>query len=135
MRVFIGLLLVAAASLVIQTASAATVVDVQGSVLVNHGPGFVPASSGTHIDGGDKVMARGRAGATIQYDDGCKVTVAPGSLVTVALVPPCKAAGTAPADDAFGLSSPLILGGAVVLGAGVSLAVILNNSSDKSVSP
>ena len=135
MRAFIGLLLVGASTLAVQTASAATVVDVQGPVLVNHGPGFVPASAGTRVDGGDKVMARVRASAAIQYDDGCKVTVAPGATVIVALVSPCKAALIAPAEDPFGLSPPLIVGGVVVGAAIIATIVILSDASDNPASP
>ena len=105
-------------SLVLTSAvSAATVTSVRGGVSINRGSGFSRISSGTSASPGDSVMAGSTGRAIIVYDDGCREKVEPGSVVTVALIPPCGLAYV-PQDH-------LLLGAAVVaggIGAGIYFA-------------
>lgn len=56
--------------------------SVSGSVLVNQDGRFAPANETTTLRSGDRVLAMNGA-AKLTYADGCAVTVAPRSMVTV----------------------------------------------------
>ena len=64
-------------------ALAATLQAISGSVLVNQGAGFKPATGPTQLQVGDRVMTRAGGSAEIVYDDGCRVPVQAGSVATI----------------------------------------------------
>ena len=130
-------------------AQAAVLGSVTEGVLVNHGKGFAAAAS-TELTAGDTVMVKKGAkavSAKIVYDKSCTVTVAPGTVATVAAVAPCSAkanqdmdsyAADLPAEKGvspamvsdpgvggFGLGVPAIIGGAVLVGGGIALIAVL----------
>jgi hypothetical protein len=78
---------------------AATVVPTQGDLTINQGQGFKPLKSGMNANVGDSVMVGPGGAATVVYEDGCKVNVQPGAVVTVAPLSPC-ASGSYAADMA-----------------------------------
>ncbi len=137
-------------------ALAATLQPTAGNVLVNRGNGFKSAGVGqSQVQPGDMVMASGGGSAQIIYNDGCKVGVEPGSVVTVAgatnardakgglqELSPCAdgQAGSGPSDPgasgsaasgagagSAAISPYAIAAGAVVVGVGV--AVLSKKSS------
>jgi len=63
-------------------AQSAKLGSVSGSVLVNQNGRFTPANETTTLRAGDRVLAMNGA-AKLTYADGCAVTVAPRSMVTV----------------------------------------------------
>jgi hypothetical protein len=73
-------------------ASPATVESVKGTVLINHGDGFVPAGNGAQAKPGDLLIANAGGSAKLVYSGGCQVKVIPGRVVSVGKQPPCKAA-------------------------------------------
>jgi hypothetical protein len=132
------------------SANAATLVDLSGKVLVNAGNGFKVAKEAQSISVGSRVTASAGAQGVVQYDDGCRVDVKPGSVYTIAAKSPCALAlnntttaaslpgeaGVLPAAGAVGgLSGPAALGvgGLAAAGAfGIAQAV---NSTNKPSSP
>ncbi len=93
-------------------AFAATVQDISGPVLANEGVGFKRVAGTRPVAPGTRLIANPGGSATIVYDNGCIERVEPGVVVTV------KPAGACEAPSA----TPYILG-AVVVGAGVALAI------------
>ena len=102
-------------------AFAASVVDIEGRVLVDSGSGFRRVAGSAAVSPGTRVMANPGGAATIVYDNGCREQVAPGAVVTVKSQGACVT-GTSSANYALG---------AVAVGGGVALAIGLSNKSDK----
>jgi len=75
----------------------ATLEPGQGNLSVNQGRGFQPVNSRVDAKIGDSIMVSPGGSAAIVYDDGCKVTVQPGAVTTIAPLSPC-AAGSNAAD-------------------------------------
>lgn len=122
-------------SALVNSAIAATVNPIAGSVLVNRGKGFNAVTGITTANPGDVVMARNNGAAEIVFEDGCVVKVESGNLVRIAEGPsPCAAAGSAAAASGAGnggLSTATIVAGAAVVGGAVIGAVALSGSGDK----
>lgn len=115
------------------SASAATVAEVQGTVLVNTGQGFRPAVAGQELPAGAKVMINAGGRARISYPNFCVATLSPGQVYTVPQQAPCGAGS--PYIPGELLPHDYAIGGAVAVAVGV--AVILNDSgsSKKPASP
>lgn len=107
-------------------ASAATLTEPAGKVLVNAGAGYNTAPGATSVAAGTKIMVQGGSSAKVVYNDLCIVKLNENTIYTVAEKPPCEEAAAAHHDSA------LLLGaGAVAVGVGV----LLSSKSDKSASP
>jgi hypothetical protein len=104
---------------------AATLGDIQGEVLVDHGSGFDIVNGSTTLNPGDSVIANPGGSALIVYDTECKVPVQPGAVVTVNKYSPCNGGGGFALD-----TTTLVVGGAVV-GLGAAAAVLLTSSKDE----
>lgn len=81
------------------SAWAATVEPGQGALSINQGQGFQPVNSRVDANVGDSVMVSPGGGATIVYDDGCKVPVQPGAVATIAPLSPCASGSYAQDQD------------------------------------
>jgi hypothetical protein len=66
-----------------------------GDLTINQGQGFKPVTGGTTANVGDSVMVGPGGGATVVYDDGCKVDVRPGGVTTIAPLSPCASGSNA----------------------------------------
>src|ERR1700746_1797825 len=66
-----------------------------GDLTINQGKGFKPVTSGATANVGDSVMVGPGGSATIVYEDGCKVDVRPGAVLTVAPISPCASGSNA----------------------------------------
>lgn len=66
-----------------------------GDLTVNEGHGFKPVASRTAANVGDSVMVGPGGSATITYEDGCKVDVRPGAVMTIAPLSPCASGSNA----------------------------------------
>ncbi|MGE3917879.1 MAG: hypothetical protein AB7F78_19465 [Hyphomicrobiaceae bacterium] len=107
---------------------AATIQQLQGSVMANTGGGYKSVTSPGSIPVGTRIMAAAGGSATIVYDNGCEERVEPGMVVVVKETIECKAAA-AP----FG-AAPYVVGGIAVAG-GAALAVGLSNKKKNPASP
>jgi len=88
-------------------AAAQSVGNVRGSVLVNHGSGFLAITAPTPLRIGDTVMARTGGSATLVYADGCKVDVIPGTVLTLENVSPCSIVNAVdPSSPALAQNNP-----------------------------
>jgi hypothetical protein len=109
-------------------ANAATVLDIQGEVLVSTGTGFQIVNGPTTVAAGHQVFVRPGGSAHILFDDGCRVPVKIDAVVQVEENSPCK---TADVKDGKLSSSTMLIGGLVIAG-GAGLAIGLSGgSSDK----
>jgi hypothetical protein len=85
-------------SLLLVSASwAATIEPVQGNLSLNQGQGFQPVNSRVNANVGDTVVVAPGSAAAVTYPDGCKVTVQPGAVTTIAPLSPCASGSLA--DD------------------------------------
>ncbi len=111
---------------------AATLLDIEGSILVNQGEQFVTGANNLGLSSGDRVMALEASSALLRYEDGCDVKVDPETIVTLSEVSPCAggllaveqlgAGGLALGAGAPAASSgisPWLMGAAVVVGSGL----------------
>jgi hypothetical protein len=101
---------------------AATLEPGQGNLTINQGQGFQPVNSRVDAMVGDSVMVGPGGTATLTYDDGCTVTVQPGSVATVAPLSPCASGSYAESngDGTGGLGGLVIGAGAAgLLGLGI----------------
>lgn len=76
---------------VLAAPSTATLVNANGSVMVNQGKQFVSAKEGLLLSTGDRVMVMEGANASVRYANGCMLQLDAGSLVTVASNATCEA--------------------------------------------
>jgi hypothetical protein len=93
----------------VSAASAATLSDVSGSVLVDSGKGFQKVSAASDVSVGSRVMVARGGKAVLAYADGCKKTLAANSITTVVKADACKQATQVAAQAPIG-------GGGISLG-------------------
>ncbi len=101
-RTFVLMLIIAAFSAT--NASAAVLVNVEGSVFVKRnaafqlawGDGFQSASSGTALSSGDWVRTSASGSAQILYENGCSTRVEPSEIAVVLTMPPSCHGATLP---------------------------------------
>jgi hypothetical protein len=74
---------------------AATGERTQGDLSINQGQGFRPIKSRINANVGDSVMVGPGGAATVVYEDGCKVNVQPGAVITIAPLSPCASQSNA----------------------------------------
>ena len=121
------------AALFATNAAAVTLSNVEGTVSVNQGSGFQPASIGTTLSSGDRVRASASGSANIVYDNGCSTRVAPSQVAVVLATPPaCQGGSLKDGGAAFapaGIGTDTLLVGGLVVGAGVGIAVALSNNN------
>ncbi len=72
------------------TVHAATLVAINGQILVNRGAGFEIAQPGLELKPGDIVIANPGATAQIMYPEGCLLPVTPGQIANVMRQAPCQ---------------------------------------------
>lgn len=79
---------------------------ISGSVMVNKGTGFIPASDNIPLKNGDRLMVGPKSSASLVYTDGCKIRLLPGNVATISGASPC----TFKADDNTVGPEPIIFG-------------------------
>ena len=123
MRKGISILVLSALSL--SSANAALLTSIQGSVFLNRGEGFQPASGPAQIAPGSRVHAE-QGSAEIVYENGCAVKVDAGQTVAVLFNPPsCQTGGISD-------STLIYAGGALLVAGGVTAAVLSQNQKPAS---
>jgi hypothetical protein len=98
-RPLFSVLSIGCAVLVASPSWAAIVEPGIGDLTINHGQGFKPVTSGAQANVGDSLMVGPGGAATLTYDDGCKVNVQPGTVITVAPLSPCASGANAQDGD------------------------------------
>ena len=125
-------------ALLASNAEAALLTNVQGTVTVNRGDGFVPAGpAGTTavLAPGDRVRAE-TGSADIVYDNGCTVTLGAGQMVAVLYAAPdCSGGLKDGAASSSGISTSTLLIGGVVVAGGIGAGIALSQKSSKPASP
>jgi len=131
---------VAALLACLSTTQAATLIDVHGKVLVNHGghSKFVPAAVGEQLNPGDVVLARNGGTAEIVYSTECRVPVISGGVSTVN-PQVCQFKASNQPDDTrngvFGGNALPAIGAGVLFVGGVTAAVVLSDNKTRPASP
>jgi hypothetical protein len=124
------------AALFATNAAAVTLSNVEGTVSVNRGDGFQPASIGTALSSGDRVRASASGSANIVYENCCSTRVGPSQVAVVLATPPaCQGAslkdgGAGYAPAGFGPGADTLLVGGLIVGAGVGIAVAASNDNN-----
>jgi hypothetical protein len=111
MRIMTTAFVALASGLIAGTASLAqVVVPLEGKLSMNNGTGFRDVAGPVDGKAGSSVMAGARSSGQIVYNDGCRVPIVPGRVVTITAESPCNAAfGQAPAGRLAGLDQPVPL--------------------------
>jgi hypothetical protein len=144
-RLVFSTLSIGCAVLVASPCWAATIEPGFGDLTINTGQGFKPVKERTYANAGDSVMVGPSGSATVVYEDGCKVPVRPGAVVTIARLSPCASGSNAadmgippaapgpsysPNDDIWGA----VLGGAL-LATGIGIAAYEASKSNGTTTP
>jgi hypothetical protein len=117
-------------ALMLSSAQAALLGDVEGSVSVSSGGGFKPITGSADIAPGTRIRT-GDGSATITYPNGCTVRVGPHQIVAVLANPPvCN--GAALLDTGF---STIAAAEALLIAGGVGSAIAASQSGNKPASP
>jgi hypothetical protein len=117
-------------------ASAATLSDVSGSVLVDSGKGFKKVSAASDVPVGSRVMVTRGGKAVLAYADGCQKTLAANSITTVVKSGACEQSSQVAAQaggGGLGLTPTAIIAGGV--GVGAAAAIIVGASQDNDTPP
>ncbi len=123
------------AALMASSAQAALLTNVQGTVTVNQGNGYIPAASGSVVAPGDRVRV-GEGSAGIVYENGCAQTVGPGQTVLVLYAAPdCNGGLKDGAAVETGVPTETLVIGGLVVGGAVAAAVVLTQGTSKPASP
>lgn len=69
--------------------SQATLLGIEGTVLVNTGDKFVNTRQDTTLAAGDRVLLMNEASAQLVFADGCDVALQPESMITIGEASPC----------------------------------------------
>ena len=86
------LLAILSSGSILAAPSSATLVDAQGSVLVNQGKQFVSAQGGQLLANGDRIMVMEGGTASLTFANGCVLNLKSGSLLVVSDENACNTA-------------------------------------------
>jgi hypothetical protein len=130
--------------------SIAKLADLHGNVLVSTSSGLAAANPSTALSDGVRIITTNKAGATVIFDDGCRVTMKENQRLEVKMDKPCEIRLAGLQSLLPGPAAPIIATGPVVapaaaatisagevagFGAFVGLAVLDSRRNSRSVSP
>ena len=127
---------------VAQANPVAIVYKMHGKVMVNQGQKFIPAKAGMPLSVGDRILVMADSNASIEYGNGCTLSLVPNSSLTV--TPDCKNAqalaatqqgNTAAMDPSHTDYTPYILIGGIAAVALIAAASGGGNSYSHPISP
>ena len=111
-----------------------------GQVRVDDGKGFRPVPTVTEVVPGNRIAVGENATAMLHYPNGCTVTIAAGTSITVASKPSCPNPANRPQTGRSGVSNTpstdptfVFIGGAAI--AGGLIAVTVRQQSHHRASP
>ena len=123
--------------------------QIDGTVLVNKGLGYKPASGATPLAPGDRILITGKSSANLNYGRSCSIPVRSG-LYTISKTSPCKVKAAdlpvrteplapepvivQPTSSGFDLGTAALIGGAG-LALGVGIYLFNKNDGKTFVSP
>jgi hypothetical protein len=131
-RKFLSVSLIGCSLFLVNASLAATIEPVQGNLSLNQGQGFQPVNSRVDANVGDTVVVAPGGAAAVTYPDGCKVSVQPGAVTTIAPLSPC-ASGSRADDNNSNSNGLYFLGVAAGFGlAGFGIYEIIHHNHNNS---
>jgi hypothetical protein len=128
-RSFLHVSLIGCSLLLVSASWAATIEPVQGNLSLNQGQGFQPVNSRVNANVGDAVVVGPGGAAAVTYSDGCKVTVQPGAVTTIAPLSPCASGSMADDNNQNGLYFLGVAAGFGLAGFGIYEIIHHNNNN------
>ncbi len=107
---------------------AATIEPVQGDLLIKRGQGFEHVSGRTEANIGDVVMVSTQGPANFSYPDGCKLSAAPGTVMTITATSPCASESRAQLALPHGVSR--LPNGDIVIDPTITIKGKITSSAD-----
>lgn len=132
----LGLLLQAVAHAA-EPGSIASIGEVEGTVMVDHGKGFVTSKAGEKLYENDRVITLEGASAKVVFADGCAANLKSNNMIMVKADPGCKVAivdATKPSPEAAAPAArPMHSGeyGVGIAGAALTSYVVIQILSDE----
>jgi len=127
-RSFLRVSLIGCSLFLVSASWAATIEPVQGNLSLNRGQGFQPINGRVDANVGDSVVVGPGGAAAVTYSDGCKVSVQPGAVTTIAPLSPCASGSMA--DDNNNSNGLYFLGVAAGFGlAGFGIYEIIHHNN------
>jgi hypothetical protein len=121
--------LIGGSLLLVSVSWAATIEPVQGNLQLNRGQGFQPVNSRIDANVGDTVVVGPGGAAAVTYSDGCKVSVQPGAVTTIAPLSPCASGSMADDNNQNGLYFLGVAAGFGLAGFGIYEIIHHNNNN------
>ena len=128
---FLCVSLIGGSLLFVSASWAATIEPVQGSLQLNRGQGFQPVNSRVDANVGDTVVVGPGSAAAVTYSDGCKVSVQPGAVTTIAPLSPCASGSMADDNNQNGLYFLGVAAGFGLAGFGIYEIIHHNNNNNE----
>jgi hypothetical protein len=128
-RSFLSVSLIGGSLFLVSASWAATIDPVQGNLQLNRGQGFQPVNSRIDANVGDTVVVGPGGAAAVTYSDGCKVSVQPGAVTTIAPLSPCASGSMADDNNQNGLYFLGVAAGFGLAGFGIYEIIHHNNNN------
>ena len=129
-RSFLCVSVIGCSLLLVSASWAATIEPVQGNLSLNRGQGFQPVNSRIDANVGDTVVVGPGGAAAVTYSDGCKVSVQPGAVTTIAPLSPCASGARADDNNSNGLYFLGVAAGFGLAGFGIYEIIHHNNNNN-----
>lgn len=124
-----------AATYAAEPGSVASVGDVEGTVMVDHGKGFVTSKAGEKLYENDRVITLEGSSAKVVFADGCAASLKSNNMIVVKADPGCKAAVVDATKSTTEAAAPAAMHGGEpgvgIVGAALTGYVVIQILSDE----